>query len=74
MHSIAKIFDIIKYLKKLKKLKMEKKNKIGKMAQKGKKAQFFFHATNPRNKTEKMSMQPSARLIIKYTGNVQQPG
>ena len=22
----------------------------------------------------KMSMQPSARLIIKYTGNVQQPG
>ena len=57
MHSIAKIFDIIKYLKKSKnqKLKKMKRERIGKMAQKGKKSQFFFHESNPQNKTKKMS-------------------
>ena len=61
MHSIAKIFDIVKYFKKLKKSKIKKKKRerIEKMAKKGpkrKKAQFFFYATNPQNKTRKMSI------------------
>ena len=45
MHSIAKIFDIIKYLKNEKNQKL-KRERIGKMVQKGPKRQkgpkFFF--------------------------------
>ena len=57
MHIIAKIFDIIKYLKnkKNKKIneKMREQGKWPQKAQKGKKAQIFFQAHHPQNKTKK---------------------
>ena len=60
MHSIAKIFDIVKYLRKGKKLKIKKKKKkkkkTGKMAQKGpkwKKGQDFFSGKQFSKKNEK---------------------
>ena len=57
IHSIAKSFDIGKYLKNEKNHKLKKKEKEQgkwpKKAQKGKKAQIFFQAHHPRNKTEK---------------------
>ena len=56
MHSINKIFDIVKFLKNEKNQKLKiKRERIGKMAQKGpkgKKAQIFFQAKNS-HKNEK---------------------
>ena len=61
MHSIAKIFDNVKYLKneknqKLKKKKRENRENGPKRTKMAKWPKFFFHATNPRNKTKKTSV------------------